>query len=385
MGGRGNLWQPNWRLTQDIEFSLESLDRTKWLIENYLLVKRQEEFLRREVLHQRIASTSWIEGNPLNYEQVEQVLQGERVDAPAYARKEIINLKVAHDYIDHLSDSGDVEWTERAIRLLHWLIMRDIDDEHLQPGGYRQVQNWIRDASTGQIAYTPPPPFEVPPLMDSFLTWLRTDAETSPPIKAAIAHAHLIAVHPFLDGNGRTARASSLLILQSGGYGFRKLLNQDAYFQRHRDGYFGALRGALGAKFDERADLTPWIEYFLFSLSVQADLVRDRFTALHMIREKVRENLRARGLSVRQSDAMGYLALTGRIATRDYMEICEVSRDTAVRDLAALVDRGMIEPKGVGRGRHYVLHPELQAALDGRSAQPGLSVPGGEGGPSRTS
>jgi Fic family protein len=190
-------------------------------------------------------------------------------------------------------------------------------------------------------------------------------------LKAGIAHAHLVAIHPFADGNGRAARLLATLLLQKGGYGFRKLLSLDAHYQRNRDEYIGALRKSLGPKFHSQPDLTPWLDFFPLSMIVQAGWLEQRLTDWRMTVEMLHSQLAPLGLNERQVDGLVYAANLGHITRKDYAEITGISLLTATRDLAGMVAAGYLSPVGVGRNRKYVFRPPGEGE-QGEAAQPNL-------------
>ena len=190
-------------------------------------------------------------------------------------------------------------------------------------------------------------------LMREFSVWLREDKETHALLKAGIAHARLVAIHPFVDGNGRTGRLLATCLLQKTGYGFRKLLSLDAYYQRNRDAYIGALRQSLGEKFRPDQDLMAWLEFFTLSLSVQTSMLEDRLTDWRMMLEAFHKSMASSGLNERQMDGLLYASRIGQISRKDYCEITGVSPLTGTRDLMEMTKRGLLIPDGQGRNRVY--------------------------------
>jgi Fic family protein len=88
----------------------------------------------------------------------------------------------------------------------------------------------------------PPPPLEVPQMMTDFVAWLRKDTQIHPVIVAGIAQFQLVHIHPFVDGNGRSARLLSTLCLYRTGYYFKRLFTISEYYDRDRPAYYKALQ-----------------------------------------------------------------------------------------------------------------------------------------------
>ena len=121
--------------------------------------------------------------------------------------------------------------------------------ETLMPGAYRRGQNTVGN-------FSPPEQVYVPALMHSFALWLRESDDIHPILKAGIAHVHLVAIHPFWHGNGRTARGLATLILQRSDFGFQKLLSLEASLFSVQNLYFAAIDQTLGKAFSKGYDAT---------------------------------------------------------------------------------------------------------------------------------
>ena len=154
-----------------------------------------------------------IEGSTLTLQETQVVLQhGLTVSGkPLREHLEAINHKHAIDYVETLAREAGPS-TERDIRQIHALVLRTIDDE--EAGRYRRTQVLI----TGS-AHVPPDPIAVPGLMGDLAAWINGEAAKLHPVKhAALAHFRLVDIHPFIDGNGRTARLLMNLLLFRDGY-----------------------------------------------------------------------------------------------------------------------------------------------------------------------
>ncbi len=136
----------------------------------------------------------------------------------------------------------------------------------VHPTPYRDGQNVIRDGRTKAIVYMPPTATDVPELMHNLLFWLQTNSTINCPIQAAIAHYQFATIHPYYDGNGRTARLLTTLILHLGGYDLKGLYSLEEYYARNLPAYYAAI--SVGPSHNyylgrATADITDWIEYFI--------------------------------------------------------------------------------------------------------------------------
>ncbi len=234
----------------------------------------------------------------------------------------------------------------------------------LAPGVYRKGQNMVGK-------FTPPDQGDVPALMRSFALWLRQEDGIHPVVKAGLAHIHLVAIHPFWDGNGRTARGMATLLLQRSQFGFRKLLSLESQLFANRDSYLTTLEQTLGTRFSLDYDATPWLEEFTLALATEVQRLEDNLTDWH---RRVQENYHiadTMGLAHRKVDGHVFAMRTGQITRADYMQITGVSAITASRDLAALVQAGVLIPEGKTRSRIYRPAPK---AAQTPSGEPGKQL-----------
>lgn len=155
-----------------------------------------------------------IEGSSITLPETRAILlDGLTVNGkPLREHLEVINHKHAIDFVETLA-LASVPFTEHTIRQIHTLVLRTIDDENA--GRYRRVQVYITGSE-----HVPPEPVAVPPLMADLGQWLTSDEFVGlhPVEQAALAHLRLVDIHPFVDGNGRTARLLMNLLLIRHGY-----------------------------------------------------------------------------------------------------------------------------------------------------------------------
>jgi Fic family protein len=340
-----NIFVPHYTPSEGLNFNLEGIDRQKWLIENMLIMPKHEAWLRREVTVRRASGTTRIEGGGLD-----ETAVGKLVNSPTGKRMtddEQMNLNAieAYEFIDFLSDQPDIPIDELAIRQINRLFIKNAP-ANLTPGVYRNGQNKI-------LGFVTPDQGDVPGLMRSFALWLRKEDDMNPVLKAGITHIHMVAVHPFWDGNGRTARGLATLILQRNGYGFRKLLDLESNLFDIRDNYFEAIRRTLGSRFRPDYDPAHWLQFFSFTMSVHAQLLANRLTDWHRMMQKTQTAGEEAGLSQRQVDGLMFAMRVEKMTRRDYIEVTETSPGTASRDLAGLVKKGFLSAEGNTRSRVY--------------------------------
>ena len=310
-------------------------------------------WMRRDVSISRAAGTTSIENVGMEEQAVSQLRRRGGTGKPDEAEQANLNALRAYEFIDYLSDQHDIPIDELVIRQLDREFMYGAA-EALTAGVYRNGQNEIP-------GFLPPNQDDVPGLMRAFALWLREEKGTLHPVlKAGIAHIHLVAIHPFWDGNGRTARGLATLVLQRSGFGFKKLLSLESGFASIRDKYFTAIERTLGPAFARDYDTTLWLEFFANCLMAEAMRLTGALTDWHRMMEDFSKEVDSLGLNFRQTDALVYAIHTGQITRGDYIEITNASPVTASRDLAELAQYGLLRAEGKTRNRVYVYEPRWQ-------------------------
>jgi Fic family protein len=354
--------------SQVLQDNLREIDRLRFRIENMLLMPKHEQWLRREAFVRTAFTSTMVENATITEHELEEAAKPSPAASIPKERPDVVNYGRALELVDAISDEpGSVlDTIEVAIRNIHFTLMSGIDGGRAQPGRYRKIDNKVGDQ--GVPVYSPPTLFDVPDLMRDFALWLRDTGEFHPVCTAGIAHLHLVAIHPFVDGNGRTARLLAALLLQMSGYGFRKLLSLDAYYQRNRDPYIDALRASAGPQFTESYDATPWLEFFTRSIVAQAEMLERRLTDWQMTVAAIHNRYKSYGLRDREVDGLIYAVRLGQLTRGDYREITGVGLVTATRDLRHLAELRLLEAVGATRARRYLPAVELKEVPRGVGA-----------------
>ncbi len=191
--------------------------------------------------------------------------------------------------------------------------------------------------------------------MGSFLGWFEGKDQIDPVLKAGLAHLWFVTIHPFDDGNGRIARAIADLALARSENSPQRFYSMSAQIRLERNAYYDILeltqKGTM--------DVTPWMEWFLGCLGRAIDGAQD---TLSVVLDKARfwERIQDVQLNDRQRLVINRLldGLEGKLTTSKYAALAKCSQDTAHRDIAALVDHGVLvrNPEG-GRSTSYSLAP----------------------------
>ena len=336
------------------------LDQRRWLFDNLPIDPTHAEWLRQRAWTQTIHGTTRIEGNTLSDVEVEALLRGEggtRIsDREA---REIIGTREALTLADQLAKEHVLP-DEAVIRELHRRVLWN-QSPLLTPGDYRKGENRVVDAD-GNPLFRTPPSGDVPGLMHALATWMtRAGDRHPPPVVAALAHLELVAIHPFSDGNGRTARAVARLILAQHGYALHGLVSLDAQLDLDRPAYFNAIREAIGQDYAPNYDATPFAVYLVRSITRSADHVLARIRGLGEIMVEIRRAIARGEVPSAMIDGLAFAWVNRHIRAGDYIRLTGRSPQATTRDLATAVEGGWLRGTGERRGRYYVLGPRLLA------------------------
>jgi Fic family protein len=186
--------------------------------------------------------------------------------------------------------------------------------------------------------------------MREFVKWINEAEDVSPILVAGIAQFQFVHIHPFIDGNGRTARILSTLILYKTGYDFKRLFTISEYYDKDRPVYYQAIQSVR----NNNMDMTVWLGYFVEGLHSQMEEINEKGKKI-ISSEKVVKALAHHNLNLRQEKIIRYLFVNEQINNEQCQRLCGSIRRTATRDLTSLVEKGLLIRKGELKGVYYVL------------------------------
>jgi Fic family protein len=368
------MFQPNFKITNNLVSYISSIEAAKALIDHAPLVPAWEAKFRGEAVTRMVHFGTKIEGNDLTQEQTSRLIQAQSAADPGASSgdlakqagiiarerdvQEVINYRQVLTWIDELSlaakkTSNDKLLSAETLKTLHALTMQGLL-EAAQTGEYRRQQVIVRGAKDGGVVFRPPVSAEVPFLVTEFFEWLNSPEALSlhPIFRAGIAHYHLVYIHPFIEGNGRTARAMASLVLQQASYDFKKFFSLEQYFDSDVDKYYQALLSVQ----QTGTDVTYWLEYFCYGVAVEIDKIKSQVLKLSKDL-KLQKDLGSQvALSERQIILLETLQNQGELSSETAQQILpNVSTDTILRDLKDLIKKGVVQKQGVTKGVRYLM------------------------------
>ncbi|RJR23410.1 Fic family protein [Candidatus Microgenomates bacterium] len=360
------MYSPKYIITNKILQNIGAIEACREVVNNAPLIPSYEKQFQEEAALSSVHHGTHIEGNELSFTQAEGVLGGKEIVAGERDIQEVINYRNVLKYLDQTlsedqkKDDKHFSYSEKQLLKIHSFAVEKLVPEE-QRGKYRKVQVILRNAQTGEVVFRPPPAPEVPYLMEDFFKWLNSSEgrEVHPVLRSAIAHYVISSVHPFTDGDGRTARGFATLILFAEGYDIKKLFSLEEYFDKNAFEYYDSLRKTdltNESSFEDR-DLTGWVEFFTKALAIELTRVKDKIRRVSLD-GKIKEKLGGKQLSLneRQMAIMEYIESRGEAAMRELKPLLpNISEDTILREIYSLMKQKLIKKKGSRKAAKYAI------------------------------
>ncbi|GAA1594166.1 MULTISPECIES: Fic family protein [Streptomyces] len=323
------------------------------------------EGLRKFLTADAVAASNSIEGFKVSTVDVEDLLEGERdVDVSEEDREETLAYQRMMTYIQTLHDVADFRYGKELLNALHWMLQGHRHTPRKPAGQWRRGPVYVTDARDPSIAaYTAPGAAEVPALTGELVEWLNTDDGTHPLVRAAMAHLHLVAIHPWADGNGRMSRSLQTLMIARQGELAPEFSSIEAWLGRPGNTweYYRELQ-RRGATYRPDQDVSDWVRFNLTAYHQQAQTVRNRLDRSSRVWLLLGEFAEVRGLEERVVSALHDVAMSGRVRRTRYERAEDLSLQRAQRDLRDLVAGEVLTPVGRTRARFYTAGPAFPGA-----------------------
>ncbi len=351
------MFTPIFQITAGLTKILMDIEASRQMVSSLPITVPVLTSLRESA---RLISTHYstqIEGNRLTQEQVDDVLHGGTFPNRERDEREVKNYFQALDFLDVLIKVEVAQIKEQDVRTLHGLVM----EGKKRPTSYRAGQNAIKDSASGAIVYMPPEANDVPELMRDLIDWINeevSNAELPVPIVAAITHYQFATIHPYYDGNGRTARLLTNLVLHKSGYGLKGIYSLEEYYATNLQNYYNSLTVGDSHNYyfgREQADITEWIMYFCEGM---ADAFANvRLKATEAAKEtKIDQSVLLRELDQRQKQVLSLFARSKYITTREIADLLNIHPRTALNLCKKWLENDFIIQHGAAnKSRKYEL------------------------------
>lgn len=325
---------------------ITEIEKNRYKVSTVRLSKAVANRLRKNSKKKSSYASNKIEGNPLSEKQVDEVIDNDERKHYLKPEQEVRNYFLALNYLEEKVRKKQ-SLTRQLILDVQKFVEKGASKEKIglrgpMPPG---VLFAVYDSQTGNPDYIPPEYCDIPELLDELVEYVNT-TDDHPLIVAAVVHYQLVTIHPFEDGNGRTARLISGYILDLSGYGFNGIGSLEEYFAYDIDEYYASLQMDLPALYYSGRDKPPhpeiWINYFLRMVQLYSDKVCE-------LSEKSNEEGIAGSISFLKGKEKELLMLLIREHKQQFTPI-EISRKigvtnkTVITRLSTLVKNGFVVP-----------------------------------------
>ncbi|MHB8278986.1 MAG: Fic family protein [Candidatus Humimicrobiaceae bacterium] len=266
-------------------------------------------------------------------------------------RQEVLN------YLDALNKLNDFA-TKNPFNIIdflkiHKIVTKDTLDNPSDEGKLRNRRVYVGNRYTGEVIFEPPPVNQVSILVKDFLDWFNSTEieEIDTVLFAGITHYEIVRIHPFIDGNGRTARVMAALIFSKKGFDTKKFFTLDDYYDQNRRSYYDALKNVN----QDTLDLTEWLEYFTEGVATIIKAVKDKVIGLSK-GVKILKDKGQIALSERQMKIVEYIINNNKITTGQIAKMFAISRQAALKEINKLIELEVVRLIGFRRDAHYVLY-----------------------------
>ncbi len=345
-------------LTNEILKYITSIEKNRFSLGTVKLSKSIAGKLRKNSKKKSSYASNKIEGNPLSEEQVDEVIERDERKHLLKPEQEVRNYFLALNYLEEMANQKK-PFSVKLILDVQKLVEKGASKEKIGLRGAMPpgVLFAVYDSQTGNPEYIPPEYTDIPALLDELVQYVNT-TDDHPLIVAAVVHYQIVTIHPFEDGNGRTARLLSGYILDLNGYGFNGIGSLEEYFAYDIDEYYDSIQMGLPALYYSGRDNPQhpeiWINYFLRMVDLYSGRVCD-------LQKISKEESVAGSISYLKNQEKELLLLLIKKYKKEFTPVevskyISVTNKTVINRLAVLAKNGFVVPiMAKQRIRYYKL------------------------------
>ena len=341
------MFQPAYQITHPL---LENIKRIYGLVQD--LNQRQfpelvlVEMQKTAEAISAYASTS-IEGNPLPLTDVKAILK-RRPENIRDSEQEVLNYNEILREINQSLKAGSVPITLKLILTIQKKVTHKLLPAH-QSGKLRAHPVFVNDPRERRTIYWPPDAQDVPSLMRDLIRFVSANQnKIDPLILAGLFHKQMVIIHPFMDGNGRTTRLVTKILLADMGLNTFNLFSFENYYNQNVTRYFQMV-GVKGNYYDivKSIDFTGWLEYF--TGGIIDELLRVEKSLSQAVVPPQAQ------LKPHHRQILDFIQERGYITDREYAALVDRAKPTRRLDFNRLIELGLISRQGKGKNTYYIL------------------------------
>lgn len=356
-------FNPKYTITSSIAKALASIEVSKQLIVDLPMTAAMIASLRETA---RVISThhsTAIEGNRLSIAEVRDVIHHNgHFPNREKDEVEVKNYYNALNQVDVMAQNTHLI-QEKDIQLLHGISFLGRET----PTPYRDGQNVIRSGIL--VVYIPPKAEDVPTLMSDLVLWINKMIEDGLPIPiiAGLAHYQFATIHPYFDGNGRTARLLATLILHKYGYGLKGIYSLEEYYARNLNAYYDALTiGDDEDYYDGKrtdCDLTKFVDYFIQGMAESFENIKNQAKQAQT-KGEIDQSPLLRELDHQQKQCLKLFMTSKKVSTKDIADFFQFNDRQARHLCQKWVSEGFLQiDDPAPKTRKYTLQEKYESLI----------------------
>lgn len=339
------MFKPNYQITNNLLESIKKINELKVKINQKKLSKVVFFELEKKARQVSSFASTSIEGNPLPLTEVKKILKNKPKNIRD-SEKEVLNYNQALLNLDKNIFKKEYRISKKLICQIQSQVTQGLLPKS-QVGKFRQHPVVVNDPKTGKTVFLPPNHQEVEKLIKQLADFVNQNLnKIDPVILAGLFHKQMVLIHPFMDGNGRTTRLLTKLVLAKMGLNTFRLFSFENYYNKNVTNYFKHV-GEVGDYYEvkDQVDFTLWLEYFAEGIIDEIYRVQKHFPKI------LKPSLQ---LKKHHQKILKYLEKNQTITDQQYAQLTDRAKATRVLDFNFLIKKGLVKRKGKGRGTYYV-------------------------------
>jgi Fic family protein len=306
--------------------------------------------LRKIATIESIGSSTRIEGATLTDQEVEKLLKSVKISKlEKRDEQEVIGYYEALEII--LENFEEIPLNQSYIHQLHGILLKHSGKDQAHKGRFKNLSNQVvanYPDGTQRTIFRTTEPHLTASEMEFLLTWIteRLEKQDLHPLLIVSTFVYeFLSIHPYQDGNGRLSRLLTTLLLLKLDYQFIQYVSFEHVIEHKKEAYYRALMSGQKNRYNENERIDKWIIFFLESL---IELTK-RLEVKYETYSKLKINL-----NERQQQIVSYMKEREVAQIKHIVELLEnQSRNTIKKDMAFLVNEGVLLRTGAGRGVRY--------------------------------
>ena len=355
-------FSPKYTVTAKMLQNLARIELVKQSFETQPLSPHLLMSLRETAKVSAVHYSTKIEGNRLTLSEVSEALKGKKLPKKERDEKEVKAYYQAWNEMEQAARNYS-DFNEELIAKLHTLV-----EGAKKNIPYRKEQNAIYDGESKVKIYLTPEAKDVPKMMKEFCSWTSKAKDLPVPLVAGIVHYQFVTIHPYMDGNGRTARLLTSFVMRSGGYGLKGIYSLEEYYAQNLTAYYEALQTHPHHNYyfgRHESDITSWLEYFISGVAEAFEKVNNQAVKQVKQGHKADRSPLIRELDIKQRKALELFADFKEVNSTQIAETLSISIESTRTLIRTWLKEGFLSyANDSKKARTYKLAEKYEGLAD---------------------